>query len=120
MPYKVTCPLCQGQMMVKGQPAPEGRIQCVHGGHAFAFKAGAPTPFVMPEPALSRHRDVKVSRSLSPAMGVGIIAAILLAAGGIITAIIITRGEPADKNDNTPDPLATAKARHDLHDKERL
>src|ERR1700704_5221129 len=100
MPYKLTCPLCQGQMMVKGQPAPEARIQCVHGGHAFAFKAGAPTPVVAPEPALSPVPAPRGHRSLPPAMGIGIIAAILLAAGGIITAIILTRGDPAaDKKD---------------------
>src|SRR5262249_14596878 len=121
MQYKVTCPLCQSKMMVTGQPAPEAKIQCPAGGHVFHFKSGAPAVYTAPsDPTPRPPSSLGAIRrpAMSTALGIGIIAAILVAAGGIVTAIILTRTDPAPVQ-KEPDPLPSAKNEQDRLEKER-
>ena len=93
----VTCPKCHTRLKLNKAPEAAARIQCPHCRHPFAIAgsngvtAKTPAPHIsradLPEPK-SRDERSRKRPLIGTGMGIAILLAVLLAGGGITTAIL--------------------------------
>src|SRR5262245_55158476 len=108
MSMVIACPACSAKMKIAKQPAVPSRVKCPKCEHPFTIGTGV-KPGPLPgrrQPADRDHAPEKAGRSLGLLLGIG---GGVLAAAGIVVAIIFMSGGSTPDDKPSPSPIAKGK-----------